>query len=274
MFRVEKISASNQTNNIKTAPVCKIVQAAAEETNGLCGTSKERGQVGQQGVCWSGWISLFGDKCLFCLTFNRETSPDAFNLRLKSLYVPFPKKTSFVILELEEPSGKCFRFVFSPTFSNKEKKIFTKQHPEFTVRQDTHHSEWILSVKWKSCSCPSACREENRGSSPWGPLQQRGFLTRCTLSLKRTQNTQGSLLTKPTALRGLTLGNPSWNEAPFYWKDRAFFLFSPHFPLKRTTESLEITPVVAQSKNPTYSDTCQHLISFHSVSHSNTPCWF
>lgn len=40
-------------------------------------------------------------------------------------YVPFPKKTSFVILELEEPSGKyasSFRFVLNPTFNNKEKK--------------------------------------------------------------------------------------------------------------------------------------------------------
>lgn len=226
-------------------------------------------------VRWAnrGPADLDGLVCLVINVFSVSLWTEKQALMLSSKdYVPFPKKTSFVILELEEPSGKCassFRFVLNPTFNNK-----AKQNPDYTVRQDTHHSEWILSVKWKSCSCPSACREENRGSSPWGPLQQRGFLTRCTLSLKRTQNTQGSLLTKPTALRGLTSGNPSWNEAPFYWKDWTFFLFSPHFPLKRTTESLEITPVVAQSKKPTYWDSCQHIISFDSVSHSNTPCWF
>ena len=30
----------------------------------------------------------------------------------------------------------------------------------------THNSEWMLSVSWKSCSCPSACVVEKRGSRP------------------------------------------------------------------------------------------------------------
>lgn len=150
----------------------KSVQAATEKTNGLCGTSEERGHVGQQGVCWSGWISLFGDKCLFCLTLNREASLDAFNQRLKMMSLQF----GF----LKEPFRKMHLRFLVCFKSNKERN---------TIRQDTHYSEWILSVKWKSCSCPSACREENRGSSPWGPLQQRGFLTRCTLSLKHAHKT-------------------------------------------------------------------------------------
>lgn len=35
----------------------------------------------------------------------------------------------------------------------------------------------MLSVNLKSCSCPSAWLSEYRGSSPWGPVQQRGFRT-------------------------------------------------------------------------------------------------
>jgi len=45
------------------------VQAAAEETNGLCGTSKEKGQVGQQGSADLDGFASFGDKRLFCHTF-------------------------------------------------------------------------------------------------------------------------------------------------------------------------------------------------------------
>lgn len=72
------------------------VQAAAEKTNGLYGTSVERGPVGQQGVLLI-WMDyhLFGDKCLFCLTLNTETSPDASNQWLKWCTYKFR------ILELE-----------------------------------------------------------------------------------------------------------------------------------------------------------------------------
>lgn len=59
---------------------------------------------------------------------------------------------------------------------------------------ETHNSEWMLSVRRKSCSWPSACVAEYRGRRPWGPLQQRGFLTLCTLSLNKAQST--TLLTQ------------------------------------------------------------------------------
>lgn len=56
--------------------------------------------------------------------------------------------------------------------------------------------------------------------------------------------------------------NQAFKESVFCWKDYGSSI---------STESLEITPVVAQSKKLAYS--C-HIISLNSVSHSNTPCWF
>jgi hypothetical protein len=45
------------------------------------------------------------------------------------------------------------------------------------LQPPTYNSSWMLSVSLKSCSCPSAWLSEYRGSSPWGPVQQRGFRT-------------------------------------------------------------------------------------------------
>ncbi len=148
----------------------------------------------------------------------------------------------------------CFKFVdgFKPYIQ--EQTIFAEQL--------ILESDKILTIQ--SGYCPLSERavlvhllvgRRIEAAAPEGPYSSAASL----LAARSAWNTH-TKHTRIITYKTNSLKRVNVRESKLEWStfllEGPFFLFPPHFPLKSTTESLEMTPVVAQSKKPKYSDSC------------------